>query len=345
MSIYIVSKDNISYPALMSEKFHATLPACFYHAALLLLLLGLSLFRPAPSLATGPEAGEAEEPEAGETGEQNLPLLGFHQVRPGLELAMAELPESRQKGSGALLVLLRIDPARHDFALSMAAEAGAAHSFAGWSRRDDLRAGINASMYLPDMRTSTGFMRNKALVNNDKLGARLGAFFLAGPRNPDLAAALIIDRHRPGWRALLEEYDIVVQNYRFMDEKGKALWKPDGQTYSMAVVGQDGAGRILFILSQEPLSAERFAFYLSALPLDLRSVMYVEGGAQAGLFLRLEKDDAMQLKDAGAALPGASGTSVDGGTVHVWKGRRSLLNTPGKADAVLPNVIGIRRDF
>lgn len=318
----------------MSRKFHAPLPACFYHAALLLVLLGLAWSCPARSLAAETEAGADVKAE--------LPLLNFNEVRPGLELAMAELPESRQKSSGALLVLLRIDPVQHDFSLSMAAEAGAAYSFAGWSQRDELRAGINASMYLPDLSTSTGFMRNGALVNNGKLGARLGAFFLAGPRAPDLPGAAIIDRRRPGWRALLEEYEIVVQNYRFMDENGKALWKPDGQTYSMAVVGEDGAGRILFILSQETLSAERFAFYLCALPLDLRSVMYVEGGAQAGLFLRLEKDDALPGVEAGASLPGASGTPVDGGMVHVWKGRRSLLNTPGKVDAALPNVIGIR---
>lgn len=297
-----------------------------------LLCLALVLVCSAPGMAA--TVGQQEKA---------LPLLGFHKVRPGLELAFVELPESREKGSGALFVALRIEPKLHEFSLSMASESGASRSLAGWSVVDNLRAGINASMYLPDKSTSTGFMRKGERLNNSNLGGRLGAFFVAGPRNKRLPKAAVLDKERPGWRELLEQYDIVVQNYRFMDSAGASLWKPGGPSHSIAVVGEDKKGRILFVLSQEPLPAERFAWYAASFPLDIKTVMYVEGGAQAGLFLRLEPGDVVDADEPAASLPGAVAVPLNGGMVHVWKGWHSLLNTRGNTQAPLPNIIGIKR--
>lgn len=271
------------------------------------------------------------------------PPLRFQEVLPGLELALTELEESRAAGHGALFVVLRIDPGQHAFSLSMASESGTARSFADWSRTDDLRAGINAGMYLQDLITSTGYMRSGSAVNNASQGSRLGAFFLAGPRKKGRAGARIIERGSPRWEALLDEYDIVVQNYRFLDSTGAELWRSGGPMHSIAVAAEDEQGRILFLLSQEPLSAERFAWHLKNFDLALRTVMYVEGGAKAGIFLRLEDADGGPAGNEREALPGAVGIPVPGGLVHVWKGMQSLLYVRGNAESVLPNVIGIRR--
>lgn len=250
----------------------------------------------------------------------------------GLELGLSELPESRSTGTKAVFVMLRITPERHDFTLSMASESGEALSLVEWSRRGELRAGINASMYLPDMMTSTGYMRSGGSVNNSNMGGRLGAFFVAGPLRRGIPRADIIEKDAPGWRERLDAYGVVVQNFRLISN-GELLWPPEGPQRSIAVVAKDAEGRVLFILCQEPLTVERFAGALAGFDLGLGPVMYVEGGAQAGLFVRIDAD--------GPALPGATAHAVPGGMVHVWKGRQSLLNTRGNPDAPLPNVIGV----
>ena len=175
---------------------------------------------------------------------------------------------------------------------------------------------------------------------------------MAARRKPKIPAADIIERGSPGWRERLEDYAIVVQNYRFISSDGRLLWPDGGFMHSMAVVGKDRKGKILFILSQEPLSVERFAWYLANLPLELGPVMYVEGGQQAGLFICLNAPDTgpgSEGKDKAGATPppaeqpaGSSSHAVLGGTALVWKGQ-SLLGARGNPHAALPNIIGVKR--
>lgn len=281
-----------------------------------------------PASPAGPPAAAAPFPD-----------IRWISAAPGLELGLSTLPESLEQDTGAVLAILRVDPARHRFALGMASETGRAHSLADWGRKAGLSAGINASMYLPDNRTSTGYMRNGDTLNNKNVGNKLGAFFVAGPRKGSSPPADILEREMPDWNARLDDYAIVVQNYRLVDSRGKVLWPAGGPMHSIAVVAKDDQGRIAFVLSQEPLTAERFAACLKALPLSFSTVMYVEGGAQAGLFLRVDNEAAKSLPPAFA---GASAHASPEGTIHVWKGRQSLLNTRGNPDAPVPNVIGIR---
>lgn len=270
-------------------------------------------------------------------GEIKFSGLEWTNVGEGLELGMAPVLDGGQGDSR--FVVLRIDPERHVFALSMASLSGNAHSLAGWSRAEGLRAGINASMYLQDLVTSTGYMRNGRDINNNNMGARLGAFFVANLEKGTGPKADIIERDSPGWHKRLQRYAIVIQNYRFISEQGSVLWREGGALHSIAVVARDRAGRILFILCQEPLTAEGFARRLGSYNLDIGVVMYVEGGAQAGLFLRL--DDDPQGNGPVKPLPGAAVRPLPGGVVHVWKGKQSLLKTRGNPDAALPNVLGI----
>jgi hypothetical protein len=190
-------------------------------------------------------------------------------------------------------------------------------------------------MYLPDQLTNTGYMRSGAFVNNNKLGARLGAFFVAGPQKAKLPLADITDKERPDWQARLDHYDIVVQNYRLMNSRKELLWPESADAHSIAAIAKDGKGRILFMLSQKPLTVQAFARCLEDLSLDAKTVMYVEGGWQAGLFVRFDTN-TMQ------ALPGATAHPVSDGVVMVWRGIQSLLKMPGSPEAVLPNIIGVK---
>lgn len=226
------------------------------------------------------------------------------------------------------LRIFRIDPALWEFSLHMASQEGVSLGLGEWAERKHLEAGINASMYLPDNTTSTGYMRGPGHVNNARMGSRLGAFFAAEPEPgaapnvpENLPAAAVYERETPQLEAILSRYQVVVQNYRLVDGTGKILWAPGGPLNSIAVVAQDAEGRILFVLAATPMPAADFAALLQRCNLSLKAVMYVEGGAQAGMFLRENG-------------PNAPAT--------VWKGRQMLL-MQGNPAAPLPNILGVRQ--
>ncbi|MDR2075750.1 MAG: phosphodiester glycosidase family protein [Desulfovibrio sp.] len=263
-----------------------------------------------------------------------LPEIVWSGLRPGLELGLAPLSA---KGEGdACCVFLRFAPRLFSFGLYMASADGAAHSLRGWAEKGDLLAGINAGMYLPDQLTSIGLMRTRGHVNNGRPGSRLGGFFVSDPGERGLPPADILEHDVEGWESRLNRYGQAVQNYRLINGRGRILWPEGGQAHSIAAVGKDRQGRILFILGQQPLPAATFARLLKRFPLDLGPVLYVEGGAQAGLFVRETGRGAMPSR------PGASSHAQGDGVIHVWKGRLDLLRTRGNPDAPLPNIIGVR---
>ena len=221
----------------------------------------------------------------------------------------------------ARLSVLRIDPAYFDFTLcARSQDSGPSRPLNEWGEQYNLSAAINASMYLPDGSTSTGYMRQGNHTNNGRIVQRFGAFFVAGPDEPGLPLAAILDRDSPLWRQQMERYSLVIQNYRMINADRRILWSPGGPHYSISAVAQDGEGQILFMHCRQPVEAYAFAQQVLHLPLNVRTVMYVEGGGQAGLLVR-----------SAALTRELVGLSPSG-----------LLVT-GDLRAVLPNVLGARR--
>jgi len=182
---------------------------------------------------------------------------------------------------------LRVDPTRWGFKLLTAKALGSRMKTADqWAKDFGLVAVINSSMFLTDGRTSTGLMRDGAVVNNPKVHPDYGAFFVFGPKAPGLPPVQLIDREAvPDWRALIERYETVVQNYRMISAGRKNLWSRKRMVSSIACVAVDGAGRVLFVHSRSPYTVHDFNEILLKLPLDVRSTMYVEGGPEASLFV------------------------------------------------------------
>ncbi|MDR2572850.1 MAG: phosphodiester glycosidase family protein [Desulfovibrio sp.] len=229
--------------------------------------------------------------------------------------------EFQLKEGGPRVAAVRLDPAHFDFVLCSRSEDGLTPlSLHDWGERHDLTAAVNASMYLPDGSTSTGYMRQGSHINNGRISQRFGGFFVAGPDAAELPAAGIIERENPDWRQLIERYTLVIQNYRMISSDRRILWSPGGPLYSISAVAEDGEGHILFLHCREPVEAYAFAQQLLHLPLDVRSVMYVEGGGQAGLLLRSR---ALRRELRGKSVA-------------------DFLVT-GDSAALLPNVLGARK--
>ena len=238
----------------------------------------------------------------------------WREAAPGLDVRELTLPDEE----GSLLVL-RIDPNQKDFTLCAAGKDGrGARPLGKWAEEYDLLAAINASMYLPDGQTSTGYMRYDDYVNNGRQVSRFGAFFVAGPDREGLPRAALLDRDADNTAELLPHYRLVVQNYRMTTKDGKILWAEGGPLYAISAVGQDAQGNILFLHCREPMEAYEFARQAMALPLQLRQIMYVEGGGQAGLLLR---STAMTRESSGQS--------------------RTPLLVSGKYGVAVPNVLGV----
>ncbi len=300
-------------------KRDMTHPLCPTGKVLFFALGFLLLFQ-----TVAPHAADAPDPDA--PAPDNAPSAHDHAVptqqnswnrlEPGLDFREFQLDEN-----GVRLAVVRIDPARFDFVLcSSSQDAQPARPLAIWGEQYNLVVAINASMYLPDGSTSTGYMRQGTHINNHRIAQRFGAFFVAGPDTPDLPHAAIIDRDNPDWQNLIDRYTLVIQNYRMTNAERRVLWSTNGPLYSISAVAQDGDGRILFLHCREPVEAYALAQRILLLPLNARTVMYVEGGAQAGLLIR-----------------SASLTRVMAGR---WPA--DFLVT-GNLKAALPNVLGAHR--
>lgn len=242
----------------------------------------------------------------------------WQKLDTGLELGI--FPGRTSIGQALEMIILRIDPKAYDFSVLTVPLDEEARSLGDWADGHQLAAVINASMYLPDGRTSTGYLRSGEQVNNSRIVSRFGAFFVAGSDTPDMPGAALLDRTEDPWEALLPHYSMVVQNYRLISAGRRLLWNPGGPQHSIAAVGRDGTGAILFIHCREPLTGVDFGTLLLNLPIDIRLVMYVEGGSQAGLLVRTPQ------------------------FTQTWMGRHPAdIWTSGNEKAPLPNVIGIRK--
>ncbi|WP_232510490.1 phosphodiester glycosidase family protein [Desulfovibrio sp. G11] len=242
----------------------------------------------------------AQTPSAAGVDELGKPA--WRQLEPGLDFGEFQLTDSE-----ALLTALRIDPAHFDFILcARSQDGGNLRPLNQWAEQYGLTAAINASMYLPDGITSTGYMRQNGHHNNKRVVQRFGAFFVAGPDSPDLPGAAIVDRDDPQWEQRIGQYRLVIQNYRMTSADRRILWSPGGPHYSISAVAQDGDGRILFLHCRQPVEAYAFAQQLLHLPLNVRTVMYVEGGGQAGLLVRSAdwKHELAGLSAAGLLVTG-----------------------------------------
>ncbi len=287
----------------------------------LFFLLGCVLCMPLvampkePIAPIAPTIAPGAAPTQPKTNLQLKAQISWQPVEQGLDVAKYPLT----KQAGAELVILRFDPQYFDFVLhSTGKNASYPKTLDQWATENALVAVINASMYLPGGR-STGYMRDGTYINNDHIATKFGAFFVAQPKNGRDASVKIVEKKGKDTASFLDKYHLVVQNYRLIDSQRQILWSAGGQKHSIAAVGEDGQGRILFLHCRNPIDAHAFAALLLRLPLDVRTVMYVEGGAQAGMVLRQGEKNTF------------------------WGGRHPADFFLGNVAVALPNVLGVQR--
>jgi hypothetical protein len=203
-------------------------------------------------------------------------------LEPGLELGTFEGPTPEGR-----IAVVRIDPRLFELKLMSASAPGEGtlRSARGWAWKAGASAAINASMYQQDHRTSVSLMRTRDHVNQRRV-SKDRAVLAFDPLAPGVAPARIIDLECEGLDAAGQGYGTLVQSIRLVSCHRRNVWAPSEQRFSTAAIGIDGAGRVLFVHARTAWDVHDLVNKLLALPIDLRQAMYVEGGAEAQLYVR-----------------------------------------------------------
>jgi hypothetical protein len=237
-------------------------------------------------------------------------------IREGLEVVQIAARDLGAISDPGLLTLIYFDPAHFDLQLLTSAEHGDPRPADQWLDEFGLVAVVNASMYLPNHR-STGLMIDRERSNNPAVNPRFGGFLAFDP----------VDSMDSRWtfagddcedfslEAIRENYRVVVQNYRLLDCGGKPTEWTDTRAYSSAAIGRDERGWLVLAHSGARCRAAEFARWLSLPRFGLTDAHFVEGGPDASLMLR---DGSHEFRVVGS-----------------WPGMRA----PTFRD--VPNVIGV----
>jgi len=212
------------------------------------------------------------------------PVEGWKTLEVGLELGSFRPPGPAVNGDDYLHVL-RIDTRHFDLRLlNASALDGETRTARQWSREQGLVAALNASMYQEDYRTSVSMMRTGDHTNNAHL-SRDRAILAFDRTDSEFPAVKIVDLECDDFDEWRPRYASFVQSIRMLSCTAENVWEQQPRKSSTAAVGLDGAGRVLFVHARLPFTTHDLIDVLIGLPLDLRGLMYTEGGHEAQLYV------------------------------------------------------------
>ena len=208
-----------------------------------------------------------------------FPQPSWQTPSPGLEIGRFADPP---------VTVVRVDPARYEFRLLSAKTLGlqSAPTAAEWVERHAVVGAINASMFQADHLTSVGYMREGKRLNNPSW-SKDKAVFVSQPLKPGLPPVRILDRSCEDAASIARQYRVAVQDIRMIDCERRNVWAPQPRKWSTACVGVDDRGRVLLIHVRAPYATHDLVDALLQLPLGLERLMYVEGGPEASLYVKV----------------------------------------------------------
>ncbi len=239
----------------------------------LLLLSAFGIYQPAVSFA------------------DSVNSTAWKNLEPGLDLGVFTAPKKSAFGD-SLIRVLRADTRFFSLKLlnSSALPSPKRHSVKKWAQQNALVAAINASMYQKNKVSSVSYMKtgkhvNSTWVSKDK------TVLAFDPTEKNISTVRIIDRECEDFGALRKQYATLVQSIRMVSCKGENVWAPQKKMWSTAAIGTDRQGRVLFIHVRSPYPTHELINMLLQLPIDLKRAMYVEGGADAQLYINTGKEE------------------------------------------------------
>ncbi len=216
--------------------------------------------------------------------------FAWRNLEKGLDIGIFQAPKKSALGD-SLIRILRADINYFGLRLlnTSSKDQAKRQSVKDWVNKNGLVAAINASLYQKDLISSTSHMKtrqhtNNAWVSKDK------TILAFDPTDKSLPPVRIIDRDCEDFNKLRKLYGSLIQSIRMVSCQGKNMWGPQAKMQSTAAVGLDRQNRVLFIHVRSPYTTHDLINMLLELPVDLKQAMYVEGGADAQLYINTGKE-------------------------------------------------------
>lgn len=245
-------------------------------------------------------------------------------LAPGMDIRQVQSHKQSLLGDSKITVL-RIDPALWELEVAGVFQSGEAsgHTAREWSQKQKYTAAINAGMFESDGKTHLGYLRTRDRVVNGKVNAYQSLLAFDPRAGKTVPSFRIFDLDAPGasLQAILENYSSVVQNLRLIKRPALNQWGKQSREWSEAAVGEDDAGRVLFIYSRSPFSMHDLNQELLAAGIGLVAAQHMEGGPEAQLYVHC----------------GATELEMFGSYETSFK-----ENDQNEAAWPVPNVIGVR---
>ncbi len=249
--------------------------------------------------------------------------VSWRALAPGMDLGTFVASEPSSLGDSRITVL-RIDPERWELILAGTSLNGGKNRTARqWAADENLSAATNAGMFATDYKTHVGYMRFRGHVNSARVNEyqSVAAFDPRGGKELKPFRVFDLDEPDVSLEVILADYASAVQNLRLIKRPGLGRWSRQDKKWSEAALGEDDAGRILFIFCGSPFSMHQLNRELLSAGLGLVAAQHLEGGPEAQLYLRVGGEEI--------ELFGSYETSF----------REDLANA---APWPVPNILGVR---
>ena len=212
---------------------------------------------------------------------QNSP---WKKVDEGLFLAQFDPPyEPPIKDSK--ITIVKINPSYYSFKLLCASDLEKIKlTTKEWCKRHHLVSAMNAGMYQKDGFTNVGYMKNFSHLNNSRLNSAYKTVLAFNRVDDGVPEIQIIDLKCQDFEKLKPKYQTFIQNIRMISCNQENVWSKQNKNWSLAVLGVDKGGNVLFIFSEAPYSGHDFNNILLSLPISIFNAMYLEGGREASLY-------------------------------------------------------------
>jgi hypothetical protein len=214
----------------------------------------------------------------------------WEQLAPGMDFA-AFAVKKPGLANEAYIIILRIDPKLWEPMLIGKSWSGASENKTArqWCESHKLTAAINAGMFATDNTTHVGYLASKGHVNSSHVNKYMSVAAFDPKEGKGLPEFRIFDLDDPNvtMDKILHDFSSVVQNLRLIKRPGENRWRRQAKMWSEAALGEDRAGRMLFIFSRSPFTMHDFNLELLSLGIGLVAAQHLEGGPEAQLYLRI----------------------------------------------------------
>jgi hypothetical protein len=246
------------------------------------------------------------------------------ELAPGMELDTFTVDNPRL-ADDARIIILRIDTKFWEPVLIGKSwnDGFENKTVKGWCESHQLIAAINAGMFATDYTTHVGYLGSKGHVNSSHVNKYMSVAAFDPRKGKGLPEFRIFDLDDPGvtMDKIQRDFASVVQNLRLIKRPGQNRWGLGNKMWSEAALGEDRAGRILFIFCRLPFSMHDFNRALLSLGIGLVAAQHLEGGPEAQLYV--------SIGNVRREMFGSYGTwpQEDGAHAASWP---------------IPNVLGVR---